>query len=69
MSKVKYSLSKLSSPGFTKEYSSELDMKAELFMWVCGLCIEDYNLTKDSSIDEMLETPCGCEFEIKGGLE
>ena len=65
MSKVKYSLSKLSSPGFTKEYSYELDMKAELFTWVCGL----YNLTKDSSIDEMLGTPCGCEFEVNGGLE
>ena len=69
MSKVKYSLSKLSSPRFTKEYSSELDMKAELFTWICGLCIEDYNLTKDSSTDEMLGTPCGCEFEVNGGLE
>ena len=44
-------------------------MKAELFTWVCGLCIEDYNLTKDSSVDEMLGTPCGCEFEVNGGLE
>lgn len=69
MSKVKYSLSKLSSPGFTKEYSSELDMKAELFTWVCGLCIEEYNLTKDSSVDEMLYTPCGCEFEANGDLQ
>lgn len=64
MTKIKYSLCKLSSPGFTKEYPSNLDAKAELFRWICGLCIEDYNLTKDSSIDEMLGTPCGCEFEI-----
>lgn len=65
---MKHILYKISSPGWTKEFSSEEEAKEELFKYICNNCREEGNefddppINKDSSIEDMLWSPCGCEF-------
>lgn len=69
-------LYKLSSPGWEKDFQTENELKQELFTWLCEGCqegskyfdddgslkYEDLPVNIDSSLDEMLNTACGCEF-------
>lgn len=71
-------LYKLSAPGWIKEYDNEADLKKELYSHICGSCRDGESFTNDddetifywepvneeSSIPDMLNTPCGCEYDI-----
>lgn len=73
-------LYKLSAPGWTKEYTNDIDLKAELYAHICKSCREG-NIWKgedegeedvvlwdpvneNSDVYDMLATACGCEFDI-----
>ena len=71
-------LSKVSSPGWGKEFQMEEELKAELYSWICKDCKEGYEeeyedelffkslpINIDSSLYEMLSTACGCEFRVE----
>jgi len=71
-------LVKLSSPGWEKEFQTELELKEELYSYICYHCregcCEEFDgfeliepaVDSDSSIGEMLWTACGCEFLVEG---
>lgn len=64
----KYALTKLSRPGWEKNYSDVLDLKAELGEWVCEICFsefEDKYGEPPMSVLDMLTTACGAEFEFR----
>jgi hypothetical protein len=67
-------LIKQSVPGWTKEYATEQELKEVLFSIICDSCKEGeiqngfvlWNaINENSSIDDMLNTGCGCEYNIK----
>ena len=74
-------LHKLSDPGWTKEFDSMEDAKAELYKHICNYCRkgeivkeegrEDWLLwepvDENSDIDMLLNTGCGCEFDVDDG--
>ena len=60
---MRFKLYKLSAPGFVKECSSEQDIRDILYPYICNICLDEYSITNIRSIDEMLGTPCGCEFD------
>lgn len=64
-------LIKASLPGWTKEFDNEYDLKADLYDHICDLCragdseFDDPPVEANSSIDEMLWSPCGLEFYVE----
>ena len=60
-------LFKLSEPGWTKEFDTDVELQQELFMWMCEQCQCEEAITEISSINDMLATACGCDFGV--GLE
>jgi len=77
---MKYLLHKCSTPSWTKEYDSEYDCRQELLRHICKDCLEgsinyyqDGEWVKEDSedppnihdIEELLSTPCGCEFSYE----
>ena len=64
-------LHKLSSPGWTKIFDNEIDLRTELYAHICADCrsgnteSHDLPVYANSSIDEMLWTACGCEFSVE----
>ena len=81
MYKVK--LHKLSEPGWTKVYTNDIDLKAELYSHICSLCrpgevhVNDDGerlvlwepVNEHSDIDDMLNTACGCEYQVVEEVE
>ena len=70
----KVKLHKISMPGWTKTYTNDIDLKAELYKHICEHCrkgeIHDEfvlwdPVNENSSVDNMLNTGCGCEYEIE----
>ena len=65
---MKYILTKLSSPGWEKEFTSEVEAKNELYKHICSSCRKGEEefffepVDQNSSIFDMLCSPCGCEF-------
>lgn len=74
----KVKLVKISAPGWTKTYTNDIDLKAELYSHICDLCrpgevhVNDDGeqfvlwepVNENSDIGDMLNTACGCEFMI-----
>lgn len=71
-------LEKMSSPGWIKQFESEAELKTVLWSHICKSCRTgeinsetgelypfSQGVTEESSIDEMLATPCGCEFDVE----
>lgn len=61
----KYTLIKLSAPGWEKSYTDMLQLKAELAEWVCKSCHKEFETEygePPQSILDLLSTACGCEF-------
>ncbi len=72
-------LIKLSSPGWEKEFQNEEDAREELYSHICGICRkgdvakdletneviwESEPVDNNSTINDLLCTPCGCDFDI-----
>jgi hypothetical protein len=78
-----HKLFKLSAPGWEKEFQTKDELHKELFKHICGICQEGdkaYNnegeliyesspVNESSSIDELLCTACGCEFDVEMDIE
>lgn len=62
---MRYKLIKCSLPGWEEIYNSKEETKENLVKNICSCCERENSITQDSSIDEMLATPCGCEFEVE----
>ena len=58
----KYILTKCSFSGWQKVFGSELDAREELRKHICYSCVEDYS---PISIEDMLGTNCGYEFDYE----
>lgn len=61
-------LTKMSGPGWTRKYASELDAKLELYKSICGQCRAEEDIDEHSSIYDMLVTACGCEYDWSPGF-
>jgi hypothetical protein len=71
---VTFTLYKISAPGWEKVFDTEEERRLELYEYICPSCREgppegepefdDPPVTAQSSIMDMLCTPCGCEFGI-----
>lgn len=74
-------LIKCSAPGWEKEFDTEEELVAELQNYVCHGCMVGYDMIVGddgeleevptepidiNSVDELLSTPCGCEFLVSG---
>ena len=72
-------LYKLSAPGWIKEYDNDDDLRRELFTHICNSCrdgVKEYYdnelvyesdpVDENSDVYELLNTSCGCEFDIGG---
>lgn len=55
-------LTKLSSPGWEREFESPIEAQQELYKYICSQCRAEEGITTISSIPDMLCTACGCEF-------
>lgn len=74
-----HKLFKMSAPGWEKEFKTKEEVRTELFKHICGICQEGdkaYNnegeliyesspVNAESTIDEMLCSACGCEFDVE----
>mgnify|MGYP000343621332 CR=1 FL=1 len=60
----KHALFKLSSPGWTKLFDTELELQQELYKYICFQCQCEEAITEISEIGPMLATACGCEFDV-----
>lgn len=60
---MKFSLLKLSDPGWIKEYDNTLELKAELYTHICKDCCDVDGISETSAIGNMLATSCGCEYD------
>jgi hypothetical protein len=67
-------LIKMSEPGWEKYFSSEKELKKELFSHICTACRVGYEdgedwidppVSLESDLGDMLATPCGCEFNVE----
>lgn len=69
-----FNLIKLSAPGWEKNYTSEYDCRLELYSHICNICragdpdieFPQDPVNENSTMDEMLSTPCGCEYMVEG---
>lgn len=61
---MNYTLHKLSSPGFRKDFNSLEELTTELQSWICGECLED-----GKELNTMLGSSCGCEFRFDDPIE
>lgn len=61
----KFTLIKMSAPGWDKEYDSEQDCRDELAKWVCRSCIDDECDGREGDLYELLGTSCGAEFFLE----
>lgn len=59
-----YVLYKMSAPGWKLEFDTEEQARDELLKHICDQCRTTMRITEGSSIDEMLGTDCGCEFDV-----
>lgn len=72
---MKIRLIKISAPGWEKDFDSEEEARDELYNYVCHMCRQgdemveygwDPNpIDEKSSLEDMLSTPCGCEFDVE----
>lgn len=62
---MKYILIKASKPGWTKEFDSKNKAKNHLFEYICIDCMKSDKIQKNSSIQKMLNTSCGLEFDYE----
>lgn len=74
-----HKLFKLSAPGWEKEFETKEELRVELFKHICGICVngekvyddtgdvvwESQSVDEHSSINDLLCTPCGCEFDVE----
>jgi hypothetical protein len=67
-------LIKESVPGWSKEYATEQELKQVLFNLICDSCKDGEMqngfvlwdpINENSALDDMLNTGCGCEYNIK----
>jgi hypothetical protein len=59
-------LTKMSVPGWEKEFNTEEETRDELFRYICNECRKDDEINSTSDIGLMLGTACGCEFWYEG---
>ena len=68
---MRYILTKLSYPGWEKEFSSEVEARYELYKHICFLCRKGEKefffkpVDENTPIFDMLDSPCGCEFSFE----
>ena len=60
-----FKLLKLSAPGWEKIFKSEIEVRNELYKLICNLCKEEDDIRANSSLDDMLCTACGLEFDYE----
>ena len=62
---MKYTVIKLSRPGWDKTFDTEEEARETLYAHICKSCILAEELTADSTIDDLLATDCGCEYYVE----
>lgn len=66
-------LFKISAPGWERDFESESELKSVLYSYICNICRKGVNeneyveppIYEDSTLSEMLASPCGCEFDVE----
>lgn len=58
-------LIKMSTPGWEIEFPSKFEVQDRLYRHICRQCVAEYGITEISSINDMLVTICGLEFDVE----
>ena len=59
---MKFTLTKLSQPGWERDFYDKVKLQQHLYLHICNQCRCEEGVTEISSIADMLATACGCEF-------
>lgn len=62
---MKFTLTKLSEPGWERDFYSKVEVQSELYQHICNQCRSEEGITPLSGLADMLCTPCGCEFMLE----
>ena len=62
---MKFVLIKMSAPGWEKKFKTRSEARDELYKHICSQCTTEEGITKNSKIEDMLATACGCEFDFE----
>jgi hypothetical protein len=60
-----FTLMKVSHPGWEKDFNTEQEVANELSKYVCRSCKLAEELSDNPTIDDLLNTDCGCEFVVE----
>ena len=63
-----FELTKLSAPGWEKQFQTSLEVYMELQHYICNMCIEEFNdqfHTNPDDMHDLLWTACGAEFMVE----
>lgn len=59
---VVFTLTKLSQPGWERDFNSKVDLQRVLYEHICNQCRCEEGVSEISEIADLLATACGCEF-------
>lgn len=62
---MKYTLTKLSQPGWERDFYDKQSLQRQLYLNICEQCRCEEAITEISTIADMLATACGCEFNYE----
>lgn len=62
---TKLTLTKLSEPGWERDFYDKVALQQTLYEHICNQCRCEEGITEISSIADMLATACGCEFDME----
>ena len=61
----KFTLIKMSAPGWERDFSDKFELQARLYSHICEQCRGEEGLTEISDVEHMLASACGCEFDVE----
>lgn len=59
---VVFTLTKLSQPGWERDFYTKVDLQRVLYEHICNQCRCEEGVSEISEIADLLATACGCEF-------
>lgn len=62
---MKHVVIKLLMTGWYKVFDTEEEARDELYKHICQSCLVAEGLTTESTIEHLLATNCGCEYDYE----
>lgn len=62
---MKHVLIKRSRPGWEKAFDTDEEANHALYNCICRECVNAYDLRMNCTINDLLATDCGCEYDYE----